>query len=105
MKKLAVPAAAVAVAAAFAIPSSAATTVRVDDDVFRPASVSVKKGTTVRWRFVGDDPHNVTVTKGPVKFRSSNKRSGTFSRTMRRKGRYTIVCTIHSGMDMTLRVR
>ena len=107
MKKL-VPAAgavAIAVATAVAIPSTAATTVRVDDDVFRPGSVSVSKNTTVRWRWVGDDPHNVAVSKGPVKFRSSRKRSGTFSRKMRRKGTYTIVCTVHPGMDMKLRVR
>ena len=104
MKKLAVAALAVATTAAVAIPSGAATTVRVDDDVFRPGSVRVSKGATVRWRWVGDSPHNVTVTRGPVKFRSSTKRSGTFTRTMRRRGTYRIVCTVHPGMRMTLRV-
>ena len=105
-KKLAVPAvAAVAVAAAVTVPSPAATTVRVDDDVFRPRDVSVRSGTTVTWRWVGDNPHNVTVTRGPVKFRSSTKRSGTYSKRMRRGGRYRIVCTVHPGMAMTLRVR
>ncbi len=104
MKKLAVAAIAVATTAAAAIPSGAATSVRVDDDVFRPGTVRVSKGATVRWRWVGDSPHNVTVTKGPVKFRSSTKRIGTFTRTMRRRGTYRIVCTIHPGMDMTLRV-
>ena len=108
MKKLvalAVLAAAIAVVVATAIPATAATIVRVGDDFFRPGSLSVKKGTTVRWRWVGDSPHNVTVTRGPVKFRSSTKETGTFSRTMRRRGTYRIVCTVHSGMDMTLRVR
>ena len=104
MKKLAVAAIAIATAAAVAIPSNAATSVRVDDDVFRPGTVRVSKGTTVRWRWVGDDPHNVTVRRGPVKFRSATKRSGTFTRTMRRRGLYRIVCTVHPGMDMTLRV-
>jgi len=104
MKKLALPAA-VAVAAAFAIPAFGATVVKVDDDVFRPASLTVKKGTSVRWKWVGDDPHNVVVTKGPVKFRSSNKDSGTYTRKMRKRGTYTIVCTIHDGMDMKLRVK
>ncbi len=106
MKKLTLPAlAAVAATAAFAPPAIAAKTVRVDDDVFRPGSLTISSGTTVVWRWVGDNPHNVTVTRGPVKFRSSTKRSGTFSRRMRRGGRYRIVCTIHPGMDMTLRVR
>jgi plastocyanin len=104
-KKLAVPAAAVVAATAFAIPSGAATTVRVDDDVFRPGKVTVNSGTTVVWRFVGDSPHNVTVTRGPVKFKSGTKSSGRYSKKLRRGGTYRIVCTIHSGMDMTLKVR
>ncbi len=106
MKKLALPAlAALAAAAALAPPALAAKTVRVDDDVFRPGSLSINVGDTVRFRWVGDNPHNVTVTRGRQKFRSSTKSSGTFSRRIRRGGRYTIVCTIHPGMDMTLRAR
>jgi plastocyanin len=105
-KKLAVPAAAIVAVAAIGLPSApAATTVRVDDDVFKPGSVTVRSGTTVVWRFVGDSPHNVTVTRGPVKFRSGNKTSGRYSKKMRRGGTYKIVCTIHPGMDMTLKVR
>ena len=64
-KKLAVPALAVAVTAAFAVPSVAAVKVRVKDDVFKPGSLTVSKGTKVKWKFVGDNPHNVTVTDGP----------------------------------------
>ena len=106
MKKLALPAlAAVAATAALAPPALAAKTVRVDDDVFRPGSLTISAGTTVVWRWVGDSPHNVTVTRGPVKFRSSTKSSGRFSKRMRRGGRYRIVCTVHPGMVMTLRVR
>jgi plastocyanin len=105
-KKLAVLAVlATGAAAAFAIPATALTVVRVDDDVFRPRSVTVNKGTVVRWRWVGDSPHNVTVVRGPVRFRSETKRSGRYTRTMRRRGTYRIVCTIHGGMEMTLRVR
>jgi plastocyanin len=40
-----------------------------------------------------------------VKFRSGNKTSGRYSKKMRRGGTYKIVCTIHPGMDMTLKVR
>jgi plastocyanin len=40
-----------------------------------------------------------------VKFRSSTKTSGRFTRTLTRKGTYTITCTIHQpGMKMTLKV-
>ena len=106
MKKLAAaPVAAVALIAATAVPTGAATSVRVDDDVFKPGSLTVRSGTTVTWRFVGDDPHNVTVKKGPVKFKSGTKSSGKFSKKLRRGGTYRIVCTIHPGMDMTLKVR
>jgi len=107
MKTYALPAlAAVAATAALAPTASAATrTVRVDDDVFRPGSLSIRVGDTVRWRWVGDNPHNVTVTRGRQKFKSGTKSSGTFSRRIRRGGRYRIVCTIHPGMDMRLRVR
>ena len=104
MKKLAALAV-LAVTLSVAAPANAATTVRVGDDFFRPGSLTVRSGTTVVWRWVGDDPHNVTVTRGPVKFRSGTKSSGTFRKRMRRGGRYRIVCTVHSGMDMTLRVR
>jgi plastocyanin len=105
MKKLAVAAVAVAATVATAIPSTAATTVKVDDDVFKPKTVTVSSGTTVTWRWVGSDPHNVTVTKGPVKFHSGTKRKGKFSKKLRRGGTYKIVCTIHPGMAMTLKVR
>ncbi|MDQ5808071.1 MAG: plastocyanin/azurin family copper-binding protein [Actinomycetota bacterium] len=107
MKKLALPAlVAVAATTAFAPGAPAATkTVRIDDDVFRPGSISINVGDTVRWRWVGDNPHNVTVTRGRQRFRSGTKRSGTYSKRIRRGGRYTIVCTVHPGMDMTIRAR
>ena len=107
MKKPAALAAAVAVPLSLALagPASAAKTVRVDDDVFRPGSLTIKKGTTVVWRFVGDSPHNAKVSRGPQKFGSPTKSSGRYRKKLRRKGRYTIVCTIHPGMDMKLRVR
>ena len=71
-----------------------------------PPTVTVKRGTTVKWRWTGRDLHNVAVTRGPVKFRSSVKDSGTFSRKMNRTGTYKIHCTIHQpDMRMTLVVR
>jgi plastocyanin len=47
----------------------------------------------------------VTVKRGPVKFRTSTKSKGTFRKKMTRRGTYRIVCTIHPGMNLTLRVR
>ena len=54
------------------------------------------------WR--GRSPHNVSAT-GPQRFRSSIKTRGTYSKRLTRTGTYRINCTIHSGMQMTLRVR
>jgi plastocyanin len=106
MKRPIIAAAAAAALAAAAIPAHAATkTVRVDDNVFAPKTLSVKRGDTVRFRWVGDAPHNVVVTRGPQRFRSSIMRSGSYRKRLRRRGTYTIVCTIHPGMTMKLRVR
>ena len=103
MRKLTlILAGALAVAAIAAAAAVAATrSVSVDDDFFSPKSVSIRKGDIVRWRWVGDNPHNVT-GKG---FRSATKRSGTYSHRFRRSGRFSVVCTIHSGMRMAVRVR
>jgi plastocyanin len=78
--------------------------VTVGDDFFRPARLSVRRGTRVLWRWRGRDEHNLTVSSGPQRFHSADKRTGTFVRTLRRAGRYTIVCTIH-GQMMRIRVR
>jgi plastocyanin len=109
MRKLFIVVLIAAVPAAFAAQALAASrSVKVGDDYFvRKGSVptvTVRKGSTVTWRFRGSDLHNVAVTRGPVLFHSSYKDSGSFSKKMRRAGRYTIVCTIHSGMKMKLRV-
>ena len=105
MKKLIALAATVTVAIA-AVPALAATkTVRVDDNVFKPESLTVNRGDTVRFRWVGDAPHNVRRTKGPSFRTISMRRSGTVSRRLTRRGTLSLVCTIHPGMDMRIRVR
>ena len=102
--------AALGVTAAVAIPAFAGTkTVKVGDNFFvRPsnnATVTVSKGTTVKWHFTGQVGHNVTVTKGPQKFHSGAKQSGTYSHKVTKAGTYKIVCTFHPGMQMTLKVK
>ena len=98
-------------AIALAAPAAAATrNVKVGDDYYvragSPPTVSVKKGTTVKWNWVGRRRHNVVVQRGPVSFQSKLKRSGSYSRRMRRVGTYRIVCSIHQpDMAMTLKVR
>ena len=101
----------VAITAAAAAPAYAASkTVKIGDDWFvKPGNgnATVTKGTQVTWKNTGDSPHNVKVTKGPVKFSSSTLLPGKrYTRTMRKRGTYTIICTIHgSKQKMTLRVK
>jgi plastocyanin len=97
----------VAACAALAVPALAASTktIKLGDNFFKPESTSVKKGTTVVWDWTGKAPHNVTVVSGPQKFRSKVQTSGTFTRKLTKAGTYKIVCTIHPGMDLTLKVR
>ena len=94
-----------------AAPAAGATrNVKIGDDYFvragKPPTVSVAKGTTVKWNWTGSRQHNVVVQSGPVSFQSPLKRSGSFKRKIRRAGKYTIVCSIHApDMAMTLRVK
>jgi len=49
--------------------------------------------------------HNVAVSKGPVKFASSFKTKGSFSKKLTKTGTYTIFCSIHQpDMKMKLKV-
>ena len=76
------------------------------DNKFVAKSITVSKGTTVKWVWKGHAPHNVTVTKGPVKFKSTTQVKGNFAKKLTRKGTYTILCTIHApGMKMTIKVK
>jgi plastocyanin len=75
--------------------ASATKRVEVGDLYFRPKSVTVQSGDTVRWVWVGRAPHNVTVTRGPRKFRSTTKTSGVYAKRLRRRGTYRYFCTVH----------
>jgi plastocyanin len=108
MKKLvAIGAAAALAAGAFAVPAvwAATKTVQVKDNKFAPTSLTVKSGTTVKWVWKGKAPHNVVVSSGPKKFKSTTQTKGSFSKKINTKGTYKIVCLIHQpGMKMTLKV-
>jgi plastocyanin len=112
MRKLIVLATVVASTAAIAAPALAATkTVKVGDVWFiskakNHKSVSAKVGDTVKWVWVGKMPHNVTVTSGPVKFKSKTQQKGNFSKKITKAGTYKIICTVHGvkAQSMTLKV-
>lgn len=96
---------------AAAAPAAAATkNVKIGDDYYvrlgSPPTVTVAKGTTVKWNWRGSRQHNVVVQKGPVSFQSALKRSGSYRKKMKRRGTYKIVCSVHQpDMAMTLKVK
>lgn len=110
MRKLLALAAVAATTAGLAVPTLATTkSIKVGDDYFvrsgaRPI-VAVSRNTTVKWVWRGRVAHNVFVLSGPRKFHSRTMVSGSYSHKMTVKGSYRIVCTIHSGMEMILKVR
>ena len=94
--------------ALFAGSATSATRVKVGDNYFvRPSgvpTVTVSKGTRVKWVWTGDSRHNVKVVRGPVKFGSSTMSSGTYAKRLRRRGTYTIICTVHGGDDQKMKL-
>jgi|SRR5215211_4921127 len=108
MRKLIVVVLAAAVLAALAATALAATRyVKVGDNYYVRSSgvptVTVSKGTTVVWRFRGDNPHTVSVKRGPARFSSSVKSSGSYRKRVTRRGTYSIYCKIH-GSDQRMRL-
>jgi plastocyanin len=97
---------ALVIALAAAAPAAAGTrNVKVADDFFKPKSVTVHKGTTVRWNWTGHDAHNVVVKKGPMRFQSNLRKSGHFAKKLKKRGTYKIICSVHQpNMHMTIKV-
>jgi len=88
-------------------------TVRVYDNYFLKDSLSVKRGTVVTWRWPGfqegGDVHEIKLKSGPKgvkKFRSEAASTDyTFKRKLTVPGRYRIICTLHTEMQMKVQVR
>jgi plastocyanin len=109
MRKLIVLVLALTTLAAVAATALGATkSVKVGDDYYVRArgvpTVTVSKGTTVRWRFATSTGHTVTVLRGPTKFNSGLRRSGSYRKKMRKRGTYTIYCTVHGFRDQRMKL-
>jgi plastocyanin len=108
-KTLPILAVAAVAAGAAALPSVAATTTKtvlVKDDFFKPKKLTVSKGSTVKWVWKGKERHNVAVANGPSNFRFGTRKTGSKSHTFKKRGTYSIVCTIHApDMHMTIKVK
>jgi plastocyanin len=78
-------------------------TIRVADDYFSVARLTVSKGQTIKWVWSrnNQDSHNVTLLSGPkgvskVKLTSGTGATGVrFERTFLKPGKYHFQCIIH----------
>ncbi len=78
----------------------------VGDYRYGAQRVTIERGTTFNWRFIGKVAHNVTVATGPFGFSSSTLLTGTFSHRFTKPGVYKLFCSIHpTRMTELIRVR
>ncbi len=90
------------------VPMSEAGTraVVLKDLTFSPKSVSIRRGSTVKFEFM--DPatdHNVT-SDGHKRFKTiRNRTKGTVKRKFTHRGVYRYECTLHPGMTGRITVR
>jgi plastocyanin len=82
--------------------------VRVGDNFFDPTRLQVPKGTRLkfRWRSTQEE-HNVTKARGPgggFSSRTTDNPGFVYKKTLRKKGRYKLICTVHPD-QMVLKAR
>jgi plastocyanin len=76
-------------------------TVRMEDNFFAPANITVEPGTTVTWVQSGDNPHSTTSYDGLWDSGIIEGGSGgTFSYTFEEPGTYDYFCIPHEDLGM-----
>jgi plastocyanin len=113
VKKLSALIAAAGVLAAVGVPIALAGTksVTVGDDYYvrkgGTPTVTINHGSSIKWVWRGKRAHNVYQLSGPkgTHFHSPTKVKGTFTRKFGKAGNYVIVCTVHPGMEMKIKVK
>src|SRR3712207_3715004 len=76
-------------------------TVRMEDNFFSPANITVEPGTTVTWVQSGNNPHTTTSYDGLWDSGMIEGGSGgTFSFTFEESGTYDYFCIPHEDMGM-----
>lgn len=91
----------------FAAPATAAkpVTVKLKDSFFSPSRVTLRRGGSVRFVWAGELTHNLIGPGIPGRLEDPATRRRPFIRVFRHRGRVLFACSIHPGMDMTVRVR
>jgi plastocyanin len=96
--------------------AAAKKTVKVRDNFFAPSKLTVPRKSTITWKWpsIAGDIHDVYLNNRPKGVSKSFKRKFhselagsdyTFRRKLTVPGTYRIICTIHEGMKMTIKVR
>ena len=88
-------------------------TIHVGDSYFSPWTVTVKRGTTVTWRWPSfeeaGDVHDVKLASGPKGVKKFHSEAASTDYSFKRKltvaGKYKLVCSLHHEMRMTVKVR
>jgi plastocyanin len=88
-------------------------TIVVGDSYFLPGTVTVKRGTTVTWRWPSfeeaGDVHDVKLASGPKGVKKFHSEAASTDYVFKRKltvaGTYKLVCTLHHEMRGTVKVR
>lgn len=115
MKRLTASAAVLTLALALVPASVAGTpatrTVTIGDNFYAPTKMTVRVGTTVRWKWPDDtgDSHDVKLGSAPKaarRFHSEEAGSAySFKRKLTIPGTYKIICTLHEEMRQTIVVK
>jgi plastocyanin len=87
-----------------AAPTALHQTIKIGDNFFMPASVSVPAGTTITWMHTGRVTHNV-LSIDLTGLRSADLQPGdSYSYTFKTPGTFTYYCSYHEGMSATITV-
>jgi plastocyanin len=88
---------AVASPASAGAPAQAGTTVKIDtgDNFFKPKTVTIEVGTTVKWTNTGRSVHSVTPNKGHKFGEDTLRPDADYSFTFNEPGTYPYYCTFH----------
>ena len=91
-------------------PSAGNVRARVVDTDFLPATIEISRGTTVRWKQVGDQPHSVTAADGsfdsspecgPLDSDRCLGMDDTFAHAFETPGTFVYYCRVHGLPDGT----
>jgi plastocyanin len=87
---------------AVAAPAASGRHVKLEDSYFTTKRLTIHRGTRVTWKWAGVLVHNIFVSSGPARFNSWTQVTGSYSRVFTKRGTYSLYCTIHQKMRMTV---